>query len=297
MSTDDDLRAVARRLLRGVPASDVSAAEVVHGEFHDVLLLPGVGVVRVARGLAAEHLERRTALLGALAAEDLPFAVPRPLGEVVRVGEASAAVALSWVSGVVAPAGSGGSERVEQLQRLLRALADVGVSPTSPVGRHLDVPHAYAGRERWGALMAKVVELLPDDLREDGEARLRAALALPLVPLGLVHGDLAGHNLRWYADGRLAGVIDWDLASAWDPAVDLGCLAWFGWDAVDAACAGLGGGWPAAAERARVWFATFGLEGPAALLDGGAPEAVVTERLDRVVAALRRERDAARARP
>jgi aminoglycoside phosphotransferase (APT) family kinase protein len=291
--SDDDLRATARRLLTDTPASDVSTAVVVRGEFHDVVQLPGRAVVKVARGLAAQHLGRRAALLDALAGADLPFAVPRPLGEVVSIGEASAAVALSWVPGEPALAGGGGAQRVEQLQLLLAAVAGVDVSADSPVGRHLDVPHAYAGRERWAELMAQVVAMLPDEVRGDGEARLRTALELPPVAPSLVHGDLAGHNLRWNADGTLAGVIDWDLASAWDPAVDLGCLAWFGWDAVDAACAGLGGEWHTAAERARAWFATFLLEGPAALLDDGAPEAVIAERSERVASALRRERGGA----
>ncbi|WP_187279741.1 aminoglycoside phosphotransferase family protein [Quadrisphaera setariae] len=293
---DDAVRATARRLLPDTAASHVSAAEVVRGEFHDVVLLPGRAVVKVARGLAAQHLERRAALLDALADAGLPLAVPRPLSEVVRTGEASAAVALSWVPGEPAPVGAGGEQRVEQLQQLLTAMAAVDVSAGTPVGRCLDVPHAYAGRGRWAELMARVVAMLPDDVRDDAAACLRAAVDLPPVPPRLVHGDLAGHNLRWHADGTLAGVIDWDLASAWDPAVDLGCLVWFGWDAVDAACAGLGGGWPTAAERARVWFATFPLEGPAALLDDGAPAALVAERLERVATALRRERDAAGAR-
>nr|WP_255480622.1 aminoglycoside phosphotransferase family protein [Quadrisphaera sp. RL12-1S] len=252
--------------------------------------MPGRAAVKVARGLAAQHLERRTALLHALSGAGLPFGVPRPLSEVVRTGPATAAVALSWVPGDVAPAGSGGPARVEQLQRLLRALAEVDVSPAGPVGRHLDVPHAYAGRERWAERMEQVVALLPEDLRADGAARLRAARDLPPVAPGLVHGDLAGHNLRWRADGTLAGVIDWDLAAAWDPAVDVGCLVWFGWDTVDAVCTSLGGAWPAAAARARTWCATFRLEGVAALLDDDAPADVVAERLGRLVAALRSER-------
>ena len=55
----------------------------------------------------------------------------------------------------------------------------------------------------------------------------------------LVHGDLGGDNLRWTPDGAVGGVIDWDLAQPFDPAVDAACLAsWYGWDnlshAVDA---------------------------------------------------------------
>ena len=106
------LRQVAATLL---PGQDLGRADVLLGEFHDVVVVPDRAVVKVARGRAAEHLARRTDLLSALADLDLPFAVPRPLGDVV-----------------------------------------VDDSPGSPVGRHLDAPHAYAGREEWATTMRSV---------------------------------------------------------------------------------------------------------------------------------------------
>ena len=60
--------------------------------------------------------------------------------------------------------------------------------------------------------------------------RLRSVL--PLCPQGLVHGDFAGGNVLWRADGNLA-VVDWDLADidlpVWDLArtIDLMALQWF----------------------------------------------------------------------
>jgi aminoglycoside phosphotransferase (APT) family kinase protein len=98
----------------------------------------------------------------------------------------------------------------------------------------------------------------------------------------LVHGDLGGANMRWSSDGRLVGVIDWDWASAWDPAVDAACLAWHGWAAVEAAVD------PPIYHRARIWERTFGIEQIVAsrLRPPGRPD-VVDWAADR----LRRSRD------
>ena len=35
------------------------------------------------------------------------------------------------------------------------------------------------------------------------------------IGAGLVHGDLAGHNMHW-VDGQLIGILDWDYAALWD---------------------------------------------------------------------------------
>ena len=195
-------------------------------------------------------------------------------GEDVSGADDVAAVALSWVSGTPSPPGSGDPGR---LRDLLEALAGIDVGAGSPVGRHLDQPHAYAGREDWAGLMRYVVAQLPDDVCDEGAARLEAAMALSAVAPVLVHGDLAGDDVRWHPDGSLAAVIDWDLASAFDPAVDAACLAWFGWDAVAGAVE------PDVLERARVWEATSHLESVAAAIDGG--EVVVVVVVERRLAA------------
>lgn len=259
-------RQVAAALL---PAEASSGAQVVRGEFHDVVLLPGRAVVKIARGRAMDHLERRAHLSGALAGQDLPFAVPVPLGPVVAF-EDCAAVALSWVPGAPAPAGAGDPRR---LRELLDALAGVDVSATSALAPWLDVPHAYAGRQRWSALMEQVIADLPPPVRAAAARRVQAAAQLAVVPPLLVHGDLAGDNVRWHGEGSLAGVIDWDLASAWDPAVDAACLAWFGWPAVAAAVD------EQTYRRARTWAATFHLESVGAAIDNGESQDVIAKRL------------------
>lgn len=247
-----------------LPDTDLSGATVSAGEFHDVVLLPGTAVVKVARGAAATHLRRRTDLLTRLDGLGLPFAVPRPLGAVVE-GAGRAAVALSWVAGRSA-ADDGAALPPARLAQLLRGLADV---PLHAVADVLDEPHAYAGRSRWPSLMAQAVELLPAAVRRTARRRLDAALALPPVAPGLVHGDLAGANLRLSDDGRVTGILDWDLAQPADPAVDAACLAWFGWDVVDAAVDA------ETARRARVWSGVFPIEQVAAALDNGESDAVV----------------------
>src|SRR2546430_1008403 len=69
---------------------------------------------------------------------------------------------------------------------------------------------------------------------ERGAARglIEAALELADVSPSLVHADLGGENVHWHPDGELAGVLDWDLAQPFDPAVDAACLAVHGWENV-----------------------------------------------------------------
>lgn len=254
-----ELLAVAEELL---PGAALDTARLARGQFHDVVLLPEAAAVRVARTeAAAACLPRRTRLLSRLQEHDLPFLVPAPVTGVRRVAGRTA-VAVSWVPGAAAPAGTGDPEA---LRGVLDALATVPVHDLEDV---LDVPHAYAGRERWEELLrTEVLGLLPVDVHAEVLRRVDAAGGLPDVPHSLVHGDLAGHNMHWDR-GRLVGVLDWDLASAFDPAVDAACLAWHGWEAVaravDADTLG----------RARTWFDTFVVEQVASALahDAGADE-------------------------
>lgn len=259
-------RQVAAALLPGEVSGD---AQVVHGEFHDMVLVPNRAVVKIARGRAVDHLQRRAHLSGALAVQGLPFAVPVPLGPVVAFQDCSA-VALSWVPGAPAPAGAGDPRR---LRDLLETLAGIDVGATSALAPWLDVPHAYAGREGWEELMEQVIASLPAPVRAEAQRRVRAAAQMAPAPAGLVHRDLAGDNVRWNADGSLAGVIDWDLASAWDPAVDAGCLAWFGWPTVAKAVD------EGTYQRARTWAGTFHLEWVAAAIDNGEDQDVIAKRL------------------
>lgn len=216
--------AIAAEILGGVSVRD---PRVVSGQFHDVVLVPGDAAVRIARHPgAASELARSAALLHRLVDMDLPFEVPRPLGPVREV-DGRAVLAVSWVEGSPSPRGVG--DPVE-LRGLLAALAAVNLSAVEDL---LARPHAYAGGDEWYRLMIEeVLPRLPPRWSSEAHRRIEEAAALPEVSPSLVHGDLAGDNMRWDDAGRLVGVLDWDLASAWDPAVDVACLSWHGWETV-----------------------------------------------------------------
>ncbi|WP_042399375.1 phosphotransferase family protein [Streptacidiphilus carbonis] len=225
--TPEELLAVAAAVLPGTDLRDASFAQ---GGSHTVVLLPGSAVVRIARTQAAAALlPRRTELLRRLGGLDLPFTVPTPLSEVVTAGGCTA-VSLSWLDGSPSPKGEGGDAK--ELRALLEALRSVD---TAPIAHLLARPLEYAGGDRWAEVMLhQAVPRLPAEWQAEGRRRVQTVLNLPPVPHSLVHGDLAGDNMRWDADGRLLGVLDWDLAQEYDPAVDAAALAWHGWDKVAA---------------------------------------------------------------
>jgi thiamine kinase-like enzyme len=78
------------------------------------------------------------------------------------------------------------------------------------------------------------------------------------------------------------GVIDWDWAAAWDPAIDAACLAWHGWEAVRAAVD------EQTYVRARIWQRTFGIE---QIVAGWLRPPGMADALERTAAWLRRTRD------
>lgn len=258
---EDDAVAVARVVLPGLGQGDVT---VERGGEHTVVVAPGVGAVRIATGdQSAALMPRRTELLARLSALNLPFAVPAPLSEVVNI-DGHTAVATSWVPGEPHPKGEGDPAALAQILAALRSV-DVGA-----LEGLLAAPHGYAGGGKWAELMTDAVACLPADVRPDAQGRIKDALALPAVEPSLVHADLAGHNMRWSAEGRLVGIIDWDWSAAWDPAVDAACLAWHGWPTVKAAVDAQ------TYQRARVWQRTFGIEQIVAssLRPPGPPEVV-----------------------
>jgi aminoglycoside phosphotransferase (APT) family kinase protein len=76
--------------------------------------------------------------------------------------------------------------------------------------------------ERWGSILRHALE--PTWL--DAGQRLGKALAARVPdgePIGLVHGDFQPGN-SLYDDGRLTGIIDWDLAGIGAQGIDVGWL-------------------------------------------------------------------------
>ncbi|NUW44890.1 aminoglycoside phosphotransferase family protein [Nonomuraea rhodomycinica] len=272
----DDLLAMADAL---VPGARLDSARFVRGGIHDVVLLPGVAAVRVSRRpTGAEALPRRTEVLRLIAAAGLPFAVPEPLTPVTWFEE-RAAVAVSWIDGAGHPEGVGDPAGTGALLSAIREL------PVTPELRALlPAPREHEGRDNWAAILAEeVIPRFPDRWREEGRRRLAEATALEPVPDTLVHGDLVGSNVHWGEDGRLIGVLDWDRAHLFDPAIDAAFMAWHGWDhlrqAVDRETY----------RRARVWDRTFGVDHLVAVLElGGKPLRYVDSYVDHIVAWLER---------
>jgi aminoglycoside phosphotransferase (APT) family kinase protein len=274
--TDEELIRAAAAMVPG--ETGLAFTVIQRGQFHDVVTVGRRFVVRFARRPeAARLLPQRVELLRRLVDLDLPFATPEPLTDITEI-DGTTAVALSWVGGSTAPRGSGDPGR---LRWLLDTLQAVDVDAISEV---LDVPHAYAGRERWYDLMTEdVIPRLDAAVRDEARRRIDAAQRLQPVQTSLVHGDLAGANVRWSDDGDVIGVIDWDLASASDPAIDAACLAWHGWDNVRAAVDA------ETYQRARAWAATFAVEQVGAAISNGEPDNVVESYVDRVNQRLRGE--------
>ncbi|GHD07827.1 phosphotransferase family protein [Zhihengliuella salsuginis] len=266
--------ALAERLY---PGPDWRGGRVAEGgQFHLVLVAEGRAVLRMARDAAqAADLVRRTALVDALAAQ-LPFPVPRSLtgvwsatgpdddgarraqpddggpGRVVP-----AAVVQEFIDGAAHEPHTGDAAT---LRELLEALAAVDIVPL----RHLLAPpFAYGGPWTESKVAATLDALgghAPDAATGAAAvvdaARVLAALReFDDVPASLVHGDLAGHNVHWVG-GRISGILDWDLAAAWDPALNVAYLAaWHGRDLVGALARDAD-----EARRARVWDGAMRLE-------------------------------------
>ena len=220
-----DLLEIAEAL---VPDARLGSASLAgQGSMHHVVLFPGVAAVRISkRPDAAAELPRRTEILRTIAAAGLPFAVPTPLTPVSTFGE-RAAVAISWIAGSSLPSGTGDPAA---FSLLLAALRDFEVTPELEAVLH--TPRRHADGLGWADILSdEVIPRLPSRWREGVRQRLDTLLALEEVPARLVHGDLGGSNVHFGADGKLTGVLDWDMAILSDPAIDAALVAtWHGWD-------------------------------------------------------------------
>ncbi|MCP2310943.1 phosphotransferase [Kitasatospora paracochleata] len=220
---DEELLAVAEATL---PGQRWHEAHLLRGSSHDELRLPGAAVLRVARTpAAATALPRRTELLRRLARLGLPFEVPEPLSEVVTV-HGRGAVALSWMYGRFTAPRIVHSDLVlagtQQLSSLLGALREVDCGPLADV---LGVPHEGVGGDGWAELMlGEVVPRLPRAGRREARRRITKARDLPVPRPSLVHGALDASNLLWDGSRRLVGVLGWDAAQLFDPALDAAWL-------------------------------------------------------------------------
>ncbi|GAA1876105.1 hypothetical protein GCM10009715_23530 [Paeniglutamicibacter psychrophenolicus] len=217
------------------------------GQFHLVLVAPGEAVMRMSRTPgAARDMQRSVDLVEALSGR-FSFLLPTALSEVWH-GEGFSAVIQRYVPGAAHPPHTGDPAA---LRAVLEELAAVDPRPIA----HLLAP-PFSFRGPWtGAKADATLAALPADLAGAAALVLEAIKAFASAPVSLVHGDLAGHNMRW-SGGTLRGIIDWDLASAWDPALNTAYLSmWHGADVIDAIAPN-----PQESWRARIWLGAMALE-------------------------------------
>lgn len=223
-----------------------------------LVYLCGEVAVRVSRQPStAADLVRAQGVVDAL--PDLPFAVPRSRGEAVEA-DGHVAVPVERLRGEPHPPGPADPR---ELRRLLESVH--AVDPLA-VGHHLAPARSFTGGERWASVLRdQVVPLLDPDVRPEARARVDALEALRPPRRTVVHGDLAGSNVLW-SDGRVSGVLDWDLAALDDPAADVAALAtWHGPELLATVTD------PRTARRADVFRRTFVLQVVAFLLLGDRP--------------------------
>lgn len=230
---------LSRRLLPSVPEHlaaqlvnyDWETAQVVErGKDHTLLIAEDLAVARIPRQTDPD-LGRKMQLLTQL---ELPWVVPTPLSEVDH------GALQTYIPGTAHPHGRGEPRILADIVSVFDAYNITDLA--------LNVPFAQRGRITREMLEA-LDAVIPD--------RMAWAIAEHVhgwtddeVGFGLVHGDLAGHNMHW-VDGELVGILDWDYAANWDTALNATYLSlWHGVRPEE---------FSAAPNRARVWSGALGL--------------------------------------
>lgn len=211
--------------------------ELRSGQFHDVVLAGSVAYRFPRDEESRRLLPGRVALLTALAEEDLPAAVPVPLGTGwLDRPLGRCYVPLTRLAGRPARPGMLDDRRAADamsasLAELLDRLAALG---TSAAVREA-VPRASADDwHDWAEQVRAVLfPLMSATGRRRADGELAAVERVPAAGDALVHTDLGGANLLLATEGsvpRLAGILDWDNACIGNQANDVASLAvTFGW--------------------------------------------------------------------
>jgi aminoglycoside phosphotransferase (APT) family kinase protein len=196
----------------------------------------GPGTLRLRLSRSGEATAREAAL-----ALRLPFAAPRCLvSEPIDLPEPHVASLWTWLDGTTLEDAPGDDAALGD--DLARRLLDLHEVTLPGFGRLLPdlTPANAAGFARPAArwlddLAHRLAVRLENPAHGFDAAALsavRTAVARAMAPLWsrpvaracLVHGDLSPGNLVIGPDGRLAGLIDWEMARAADPAVDAASL-------------------------------------------------------------------------
>jgi hypothetical protein len=213
----DDARALAGHWWPEYRWDDATAHR---GAFHDVLVLPGHVVARMAKQAGASTrlaVEHRT--LTRLAARGR-WAIPAALGNLRTADDGRAGMLTSWLPGThrdeVAWA-----DVAHELAALIAALATGSVLRATGA---LPPPRTWCGGSAFPGIVR--TDLVPLLAPADGAAAEAAVTRMLSTERGgvLVHGDLGLHNILWDDSGRVRGLIDLDHAAIGDPAIDVAPL-------------------------------------------------------------------------
>ncbi len=243
-ATDEELR-IAHQLRPDLSWEDASVNE--GGQFHKVVIANPHSVIRMARTVQATADMPRTVKLQQLLADQLDYQIPVATSQILHV-DSLASVAMSFIPGSAHEPHFGDPKILGQV---VRDLADI---PLEPISDHLTAPFSFRGP--WTEdRTQQCFDVLPDQLRGAATSLWAQLDELAQVPPGLVHGDLAGHNMHW-VDEELVGILDWDLAAAWDPALNTAYLSlWHGLEMADQIAPN-----PDEARRAKIWLGLMSLE-------------------------------------
>jgi aminoglycoside phosphotransferase (APT) family kinase protein len=168
---------------------------------------------RQARGDRDARIRSEAALLRHLQDRELPFNIPRPVGEVAtRVGLAAV---QEWVDGFRV-----NFRMAHREPWTIVASVAAAIHAIAPLPPREALPFHSTRREHAARLAAGLTGL------DEPEARDTAAWIgehlPPDAPASLLHGDLLGQNVLWLGDDtERFGVIDWAETCVGDPAYDL----------------------------------------------------------------------------
>jgi hypothetical protein len=211
------------------PDHDWAGATAQHGAFHEVLVIAGDVVARLAKQPeAGDRVAGAHRTLSRITAAGR-WPIPTVVGDVRRTADGRCGMLTTWLPGVHREDATW-PEVAGELGALLRALASGAVLR---VAGDLPPPRAWCGGARFPDIVRK--DLVPALPTRDGQAAMAVIAEMEAAESGAVpvHGDLGMHNIMWDTQGRIQGLIDLDHAAVGDPAIDVApLLGRFGWAAL-----------------------------------------------------------------
>ena len=243
-ATEEEL-SIARQLRPDLSWENAGVNE--GGQFHKVVIANPDSVIRMARTIDATEEMPRSIKLLELVSDQLDYQIPVATSQIQTV-DSLGSVAMSFIPG------SAHEPHYGDPKILGKLVSDLAQVELEPLREHLASPFAFRGP--WtDERQQQCFDALPEELRGPASSLWAQLDELAQVPPSLVHGDLAGHNMHW-VDEELIGILDWDLAAAWDPALNTAYLSlWHGLEMVDLIAPS-----PDEARRAKIWLGLMSLE-------------------------------------